>query len=424
MTGSLADQAADAISAIADSLRGFRVVPESNGGRLESTYPYSLGFGYAGIALFFAYLYLSKREEEAASTAKAFLHASLEGVSTSVMPLDLFRGSSGIGWMFEHLNEAIWPLEKSDDTYDELDQALGDWYSNRNVETEFLEGLGGVCLYALERLPDPRASRMLDEIVSALDSQAESRPEGIAWRLPARIASLLNNHDSLGVQLPKTPLKGGLYKLNVAHGVTGIAGALAAAYKNGANPLRSRALVDGGSSWVLAQRDLRFGAKSFPHVVGMNLPAVTTGWCNGDIGIATVLFNIAQVMGLSDCAEMAIDVAGMEAEKQVEDIEPENQNNYTLCHGSAGRGHIFNRLYQETREERFKSAACYWFSQTLRLRVLGQGSGGFLVDEPSNGGCKDSKGFLMGAAGLGLALLAATSDVPPAWDRILLLSFR
>jgi hypothetical protein len=31
-------------------------------------------------------------------------------------------------------------------------------------------------------------------------------------------------------------------------------------------------------------------------------------------------------------------------------------------------------------------------------------------------------GFLTGAAGIGLALLAATSPVEPAWDRVLLAS--
>jgi hypothetical protein len=33
-------------------------------------------------------------------------------------------------------------------------------------------------------------------------------------------------------------------------------------------------------------------------------------------------------------------------------------------------------------------------------------------------------GFLMGAAGIGLALLAAATSVEPEWDRLLLLSSR
>jgi hypothetical protein len=35
-------------------------------------------------------------------------------------------------------------------------------------------------------------------------------------------------------------------------------------------------------------------------------------------------------------------------------------------------------------------------------------------------GWQDDPGFLTGAAGVGLALLAATTPVEPAWDRLLL----
>jgi hypothetical protein len=35
----------------------------------------------------------------------------------------------------------------------------------------------------------------------------------------------------------------------------------------------------------------------------------------------------------------------------------------------------------------------------------------------------DETGFLTGAAGIGLALLAALTPVEPEWDRVLLLSF-
>ncbi|MBI3726400.1 hypothetical protein HY251_20940, partial [bacterium] len=34
----------------------------------------------------------------------------------------------------------------------------------------------------------------------------------------------------------------------------------------------------------------------------------------------------------------------------------------------------------------------------------------------------DDPGFLTGASGIGLALLAASTDLEPAWDRLLLLS--
>jgi lantibiotic biosynthesis protein len=77
-----------------------------------------------------------------------------------------------------------------------------------------------------------------------------------------------------------------------------------------------------------------------------------------------------------------------------------------------------------TGEELFAEAARYWFEQCLALRAEGKGIGGFLLDEGFERGAKATRGFLMGASGLGLALLAAATPVAPDWDRLLLVSMR
>ena len=96
-----------------------------------------------------------------------------------------------------------------------------------------------------------------------------------------------------------------------------------------------------------------------------------------------------------------------------------------LCHGAAGLAHIYNRAYQATGSESLRDAACTWFGRALEMRVPGQGVGGYsCFDLDSHGKyvLVDHPGFLTGAAGIGLALLAAILPVQPAWDRILLLS--
>src|SRR5262249_52612323 len=75
-------------------------------------------------------------------------------------------------------------------------------------------------------------------------------------------------------------------------------------------------------------------------------------------------------------------------------------------------------------------AARYWFRQTLAFRRPGEGTAGFAPYLPELPGGEDeaaglpdsSAGFLAGAAGIGLALLAASSEVEPEWDRVLLCS--
>ena len=43
-----------------------------------------------------------------------------------------------------------------------------------------------------------------------------------------------------------------------------------------------------------------------------------------------------------------------------------------LCHGAAGLAHLYNRMFQASRDERFAAAARCWFQRTLELRQSGQ----------------------------------------------------
>ena len=62
--------------------------------------------------------------------------------------------------------------------------------------------------------------------------------------------------------------------------------------------------------------------------------------------------------------------------------------------------------------------------KTLEQRKEGQGIGGYISvypNEPGNNYWPQNPGILKGASGIGLALLAATSNVAPLWDRMLML---
>jgi hypothetical protein len=91
-----------------------------------------------------------------------------------------------------------------------------------------------------------------------------------------------------------------------------------------------------------------------------------------------------------------------------------------LCHGAAGIGHLFNRMFQATGHPVLRHAACHWFERALDMRRPGNGIAGFAAW--SQEGWKDEVGILDGAAGIALALLAAVRDVEPDWDRMLLVS--
>jgi len=96
-----------------------------------------------------------------------------------------------------------------------------------------------------------------------------------------------------------------------------------------------------------------------------------------------------------------------------------------LCHGACGLGHLFNTLFQTTGNSDFADAARAWFSRALEMRQPKDGLAPFPAWFPPPYDVflrKDSHGFLVGAAGIGLALLAAIGPFPPAWDRLLLMA--
>ena len=92
---------------------------------------------------------------------------------------------------------------------------------------------------------------------------------------------------------------------------------------------------------------------------------------------------------------------------------------------AASVGHLFNRLFQATGDEALREAARFWFSRTLEMRRPDEAIAGFPARMPDPGRPDEQPwvaklGILEGAAGV--ALLAATTDIEPEWDRMMLVS--
>jgi hypothetical protein len=79
-----------------------------------------------------------------------------------------------------------------------------------------------------------------------------------------------------------------------------------------------------------------------------------------------------------------------------------------LCHGAAGIGHLYNRMYQATGDGRLAAHARTWLRNAMVMHRE-QGASPPALD-PS---------LLSGSAGVGLALLAGATSTVPSWDRAL-----
>jgi lantibiotic modifying enzyme len=297
-----------------------------------------------------------------------------------------------------------------------VDDALND-YVNRpcwDGEYDLVGGLVGLAVYALERLPARAAVECLEGIVDRLGEIAETAREGVTWFTPP-------DHlpDWQREQCP-----GGYYNLGLAHGVPGVIAVLGATCAAGVRPRKARKLLDGAVTWLLSQ-ELEDGAGSrFPAWVAPEAKpeASRAAWCYGDPGIAAALLCAARSVNQPDWERKAIEIARGVATRPPDEAGVMDAG---LCHGAAGLGHVLNRIYQATGDETLGEAARFWFERTLAMRRPGEGVGGFLALAAKEDGTRywnDEAGILTGASGIALTLLAATTAVEPAWDRMLLLS--
>lgn len=396
-------------------------LPESLAENTATTWRASVASGAAGQSLFFTYLALHRDrmgekeegEADAAETALELLDRATEAIADVPMTDSLYTGFTGIAWANEHLRGRL--FESEDEESNEIDETLLQALDapRPNGEYDLINGLVGLGIYALEALPRPSAARCLEKVVERLAERAERGPEGAAWYSPPERMPTF--------QVDNYPL--GLYNLGASHGMAGVIALLGAACRAGVATETARPLLEEAVAWLLRRRQPGDRGFCFPHFYHPDIEPGPSrlAWCYGDPGVAVTLLVAARGAGEPEWERAAIETALSSATRPEELARIRDAG---LCHGALGLAHLFNRMYQASGEETLAEAARSWYEWALGFRKPGSGVGGFqswTAETAENAEkWRDDPGFLEGASGIGLALLAAVSPVDPEWDRLLL----
>lgn len=382
--------------------------------------PIDLASGSTGLALFFAYLAEARGGSNDSKAALACLEHAVDAMATQHLHPGLFSGYTGVAWTVKHLTgrlleaDAWQSVEPVDEALEEL-LDVPRWHGDYDL----ISGLVGFAAYALEGLPRPAARRCLELAVTRLAEMASLDSDGLSWFTPPQ--RLSSYHREM------CPL--GCFNYGVAHGMPGVISVFSAAHAAGVLPRRSRSLLEGTVGWLLAHEQADDVGSCFPNWSGEDLlPRKSRlAWCYGDLGLCVALLVAGRRAGRHDWQRGALRIARRSASRSLEDS---GVLDASLCHGAAGVGHLFNRLYQATGDETLAAAARCWFDRTLALHRPGEGVGGFLFGGKEKEAGREKgegerlwrvrPGFLDGSAGVAIALLGALSDVPPEWDRVLL----
>jgi hypothetical protein len=355
----------------------------------------SLAGGAAGLAVVAAY---AGRALDVEFDVAGYLGVAAARLRDDPRGPSLFSGGTGLAWAAEHLGAWLGPDPHVDDPNAEMDEALlevleAPW----EREFDLVEGLVGFGVYGLERLPRESGLGILQWMLDRLIDRAERLGDGVSW---ASLASwMLPEH--------RATYPHRYFNLGLAHGVPGVVAVLSACMRLGIPSDRVLPVLEDAVTWILANRLPDNERSCFPSWVepGVEPTLARTAWCYGDPGVSLALLQAARGAGRVDWEESAVEIALRAATRPFELTRVADPG---FCHGAAGLGHVFDRLWQATRHRAFERAATAWFERTLDM---------LQPDEPI-----EDPSLLTGAGGVALALIGAATDIEPAWDRALLCS--
>ncbi|MEN3266835.1 lanthionine synthetase C family protein [Pseudonocardia sp.] len=410
LSGTTAQQALQAVGAIADSLTSISSPP----GQRDP----SLGKGQSGLALLYTWLARTGRTPQAEVLARQCLDRAVEAVSTQAMNASLWGGFTGVAWAAELVDRLLDAEE--DDRSEAVDDALLRLLSRADrwpAPYDLVVGLTGVGVYALQRYPRPVAIECLRRVVELLHECARHDEHGLYWWTPP--TEILDQED-------RKLYPSGRVDLGVAHGVAGPIALLGSICGAGAELATARPLLDGAVRWLLAHSVATEAGPTFPVWVAPSFqpsPA-RCAWCYGDPGIAAALLMAARGVDDAGWEQAAVALACRAAERPASETGVVNAS---FCHGAAGLAHLYNRMYQATGEPKLGRAALYWLERTLDFYRLAKDNGGSWVRGSWDPGQRERWTWtgidvVDGAAGVALVLLAAATSVEPTWDGMFLVS--
>ncbi len=374
----------------------------------------SLGRGLTGQAIFFAYMHRAFPMEGYDAQALYRMEVALDAPPTSPARLSLLGGMCGVGWSIDHLQgRLLQPSE--DDPCHALDATLLERLERSSPlqEVDWVAGLAGWGRYLMDRPHRPLATHAVELLLTRLIEAASPQREGVAWFTPP---------PRLSAQQRET-FPNGYFDLGVAHGQPGILALLAEAWGRGYRVPGLENTLHQGLDWFLARRMSQGTSWTFPsRYLGAGTPPspARIAWCYGDLGVSAALLSMGRWMQSPSLETAAQALALHAAERSVETSDVKDPG---VCHGAMGNAHLFLRLHHATGLAPLREAALRYLGVGLAFHQSGKGVGGFLARQPEPDAATpwiSNPGLLEGSAGIGLALLAASTDIEPAWDRILL----
>lgn len=367
--------------------------------------------GKAGIALFWAYYSRYNKSFDLGEKIIPILKEIIKGHGKGNLPPTFAGGIAGIGWTIEHLKQNNFIELDTDSILINIDDFLYPFMIKyvQDGNYDFLHGALGLGLYFLSRKSNPKALKYISNLIDELIKKGEKQSKGIAW-----------------ISIMPTDPRRTCYDLGLSHGIASLIVILSRFFEAKINCDVVKVLIEGAVNFLLSKkRDSPNSRYVFPGWIEDTEMQDAYGgrlaWCYYDLGISMALLQASKILKNEFWQKEALSL--LINTTKITGWKESGISDASLCHGTAGIGHIYNRAYKYFHLPLFKNSSNYWFDQCLKIASYEDGLAGFKTFKPSKyGGIQNDVSFIEGIAGIGLAMISAVSDRDPCWDRALLLS--
>lgn len=218
----------------------------------------------------------------------------------------------------------------------------------------------------------------------------------------------------------------GNFNCGLAHGIPGPLAALSLTWLAGYRAPGLHETIAYLADWVAGHRAEQEWGIDWPDSVPLesaataqewqHLPPTRAAWCYGAPGVSRSLWLAGCALENDELLQMG--QAGIEAVLR-RNVPQRGIPSPILCHGIAGLLQICLRFAQECESELVKAQIPALVEQLLEIFDPSAPLG---FRDTEQGVPRDHPGWLSGAPGIAMVLLAASTNVAPTWDRVLALA--
>jgi len=364
------------------------------------------------MALFYHYLNTITPNSKYENKLEEIINSILFDLKDKEIELSLSKGITGIAWLLCHFKKKN-VLKISTSNLTHLDKLIANASkieaAKKNID--LFSGIIGSSVYFTERFSSLNTKKNIQDVLNFLIYIKKEDKKGTRWldyNLMVRSQSpKINEH----LLLPEL-----IYKedcnLGLAHGIPAVLQVLSLFIKNDINNDKAFILLKNSLKWFLSIQN-----KKHPFfnntLSGLKKVNAKLGWCYNDLSISLILINIAIIINDEKLKLNAIKMAESTTKININEALVDDP---FFCHGASGIAHIYNHIYQLTKQTVFFDAAIYWYDQLF-----------IMLNDLNNNNFSKTKslypeGLLSGISGVGLVLISSISNQQLSWDKCFLIN--